>query len=53
VSRSLAFIGATLGGAAGWWAGAWVGIGAACLLSLVGTAAGVYAAGRLARRYLS
>jgi len=53
VSRSLAFIGATLGGAAGWWVGAWVGIATACLLSLVGAAAGVYAVGRIARRYLS
>ena len=50
--RILMLIGATLGGAVGWWIGAWVGDGTAFFVSVVGTAAGTYAGGRFARRYL-
>lgn len=41
------FLGATIGGAVGWWLGAYGGTMSAFFLSLVGTAAGVY----LARRW--
>jgi uncharacterized membrane protein YbhN (UPF0104 family) len=41
-------IGASVGGAAGWWLGARFGFMAAFFLSIVGTAAGVY----IARRWL-
>lgn len=40
------FIGATIGGAVGWWAGALLGIWGAVMLSAVGTALGVYWANR-------
>jgi hypothetical protein len=42
-------LGASVGGAIGWWAGAHFGIVAAFVLSLIGTAAGVY----FARRWLA
>ena len=45
------WIGATIGGALGWWAGARVGLLTAFLVSVVGTGLGLYlgrwAAGRL------
>jgi len=50
--RLLAVIGATVGGAIGWWMGDWVGFGTAVFLSVVGTAAGVYASRRLVPDYL-
>jgi len=43
------FIGATLGGAAGWWLGARAGVMTGFILSMLGSAAGVY----FARRWLS
>ena len=43
------FIGAMIGGAAGWWAGAFIGIMTALFLSVVGMAVGVY----LARRWVA
>ena len=51
MSKLLALVGATFGGAVGWWLGARVGIVTAFLLSVVGTAAGVYAGRRIAARY--
>ena len=48
----LGFTGATLGGAIGWWVGARVGTMTAFLLSVIGTAAGVYLGARFARQYL-
>jgi hypothetical protein len=50
MSRILAFTGSTIGGAAGWWLGAHFGIFTAFILSVFGTAAGVYAGRRLAAR---
>jgi uncharacterized protein YcfJ len=50
--KLLAFVGATVGGAIGWWLGARVGTMTAFVLSVVGTAAGVYAGARVARDYL-
>lgn len=46
------FIGASIGGALGWWLGAFVGTMTAFFLSVVGTALGVYFARRWARPYL-
>ena len=43
------FIGATVGGAAGWWLGARFGVMTAFVLSMVGTGVGIY----LVRRWLS
>jgi outer membrane lipoprotein SlyB len=51
MSRLLAFVGATLGGAIGWWLGSAVGLMTSFLLSVVGTAAGVYYGRRLAHQY--
>jgi hypothetical protein len=50
VSKALAFLGATVGGAVGWWLGASVGTMTAFMLSTVGTGVGVYAGRRLADR---
>ena len=52
VSKVVGFIGATLGGAAGWWVGARVGTMTAFFLSVLGTAAGVYGARRWLQDYL-
>ena len=46
------FVGASIGGTLGWWLGAFVGMMTAFLLSVVGTAAGVYFARRWAWNYL-
>jgi hypothetical protein len=48
MSKLLSLIGAIVGGAAGWWLGRLVGIMTAFCLSVVGTAAGVYVARRIA-----
>jgi len=42
VTKLLGWIGAVLGGAVGWWAGASVGVMTAVLLSAVGTGLGLY-----------
>ena len=47
----LAFIGATAGGAVGWWAGSFVGFMTAFVVSMVGTGFGIVAGKRLADRY--
>ena len=46
------FVGASIGGALGWWLGAFVGTMTAFFLGVVGTAAGVYLARRWVGRYL-
>lgn len=51
-SKLFAWLGATLGGGLGWWAGAHVGIMTAFTLAVVGTGAGVFAGRRLAARLL-
>ena len=48
MAKVTGFIGATIGGAAGWWLGAHAGVMTAFFLSILGTAAGVY----IARRWL-
>jgi hypothetical protein len=52
MSRLFVLIGATVGGAVGWWLGERVGFMTAFVLSLVGTGFGMYAGGRIAREYL-
>jgi hypothetical protein len=47
----LAFIGGTAGSAAGWAAGAPLGVFAAYVVSMAGFGAGLYAARRLARHW--
>lgn len=48
MSKLLAIVGASLGSAAGWAAGAPIGTMTAFALSVVGTAVGVYAGRRIA-----
>ncbi|MBZ5552039.1 MAG: hypothetical protein LAO21_04915 [Acidobacteriia bacterium] len=47
----LSFLCVTVGGAIGWWLGAFVGFMTAVLLSIVGSGAGLYFALRLHREY--
>ncbi len=51
MSKLLALVGATVGGTLGWWIGARMGIMTAFVLSIFGTAAGVYVGRRIAREY--
>jgi hypothetical protein len=53
ISRYLAFLGASVGGAIGWWAGMYIGMMTAFMLSIIGTGAGIYAGRRLADRLVS
>ena len=48
MSKLLAVLGATVGGAIGWWLGARVGTMTAFIVSTVGTGLGVYAGRRIA-----
>jgi hypothetical protein len=48
----LAFTGMTIGGAIGWWLGAFVGITTSVMLSSIGSGAGLFAARWLMREYL-
>jgi uncharacterized membrane protein YbhN (UPF0104 family) len=52
MAKVLGFVGATLGGAIGWWLGARVGIMTAFFVSTVGSGLGLYAGARIARQYL-
>lgn len=51
VSKIIAIMGSMVGGYAGWWAGAFVGVMTAFFLSVVGTGLGVYAARRMAQHF--
>ena len=53
VTKLLIFMAASIGGAIGWWLGALVGLMTAFMLSIVGTAAGVYVARKWASDYLA
>jgi hypothetical protein len=53
MSRFCAFIGATIGGGLGWWLGSSGGLMTEYMLSIVGTAIGVYVGRRVADAYLS
>jgi hypothetical protein len=50
MSNLLAFVGATIAGAAGWWLGARIGLMSAFFLSVIGTAIGVYVGRRIATK---
>jgi hypothetical protein len=52
MSKVLALVGASVGGWLGWWLGGLVGGTTAFVLSIVGTAGGVYYGRRVARQYL-
>ena len=52
MSKILAVLGATLGGAIGWWLGARVGTMTAFVVSVLGTGVGVYAGRRIAQSLL-
>jgi uncharacterized membrane protein YbhN (UPF0104 family) len=47
MSRTIGFIGATIGSAVGWWLGSLVGFATGAILSIVGMGVGLY----LARRW--
>jgi len=49
--KLLSFAGAAVGGTAGWWLGAHVGLLTALTLGLVGTGAGLFAGRRFARTH--
>lgn len=51
MSTFLILIGASIGGAIGWWAGGDFGLMTAYILSVVGTAAGVFAVRRFLVNY--
>jgi hypothetical protein len=51
MTRLLVFIGATLGGSVGWWAGKPVGTMTAFMLSMVGTGVGMYFGRKVADHY--
>ena len=55
MNRLLMFVGMTLGGYIGWWAGDLMGFGlmATFLVSSLGSFVGIYAAWRVLRDYLS
>jgi len=53
VSKVLTFLGASIGGAIGWWLGARVGTMTAFVISTVGTGVGVYAGRRIADSLLA
>jgi hypothetical protein len=52
VIKLLVFVGATIGGSIGWWIGARVGTMTAFMVSIVGTAIGVYYTRRWIATYL-
>ena len=48
MSKLLAWVGASVGGTVGWWAGDRLGLFTAFVLSMVGTGAGLYVGRRMA-----
>jgi len=53
VNKLLLFVGATIGGAFGWWLGSFIGIMTAYTASVIFTALGVYAARVFVMHYLA
>jgi hypothetical protein len=51
VYKLLGFIGATIGGYAGWWLGSFVGIMTAFIVSMICTGVGMYYGRRVAQHY--
>ncbi len=52
MSKILTFLGASVGGAVGWWLGAPVGMMTAFVVSMLGTGVGMYAGHWIAGRLL-
>ena len=52
MSKVLTFLGASVGGAVGWWLGARIGMMTAFVVSTLGTGVGMYAGRRIAARLL-
>lgn len=52
MGKTLALVGATIGGSIGWWLGAQIGLVTAFLVSTVGSGAGIYAAKRFADHFV-
>ncbi len=52
MSKVLTLLGASVGGAIGWWLGARLGMMTGFVVSMFGTGAGVYAGRRIAGRLL-
>lgn len=52
MGKILLFLGATVGGALGWWLGAQIGFMTGYFLSVIGTGLGMYIARRFNREYL-
>ena len=52
MSKILTFLGASVGGAVGWWLGARIGMMTAFVVSTLGTGVGMYAGRRIAARLL-
>jgi sterol desaturase/sphingolipid hydroxylase (fatty acid hydroxylase superfamily) len=52
MQKLLALLAASLGGWLGWWLGAQVGMMTGFFLSVIGMGLGLYAARRIAHRYL-
>lgn len=52
LTKVVVFIGATLGGALGWWLGATLGVFTAFVLSIVGSGLGIYYSRRWVGKYL-
>lgn len=52
MNKFVIWTGMSIGGSIGWWLGSMVGIMTAFVLSVVGTAFGLYAARRLFANYL-
>lgn len=51
MTKLLIFVTSTIGGAIGWWLGAFIGMMTAFMISIVGTAAGVYFGRKWAQYY--
>ena len=51
MSKLFSFLGATIGGYAGWFLGAKIGFVTAFMLSMVGTGVGIYYGRLIARNY--
>jgi uncharacterized membrane protein YjjB (DUF3815 family) len=51
MTKILIFFASTAGGYAGWWVGSFGGTAAAFIVSMIGTAAGVYYGRRFAMEY--
>ena len=52
MSKLLTLVGASVGGAIGWWLGAHVGTMTAFVVSMIGTGGGVYAGRKIAEAVL-